>query len=222
MEVKYNVKGEQRKALVTAIGEILECKPKYLGMPSAAYEINGFTVDKEGTLHFSDQADTELVEQLLEKIELAGFVFEENTSEETVDLTVSMPRSSFKYLAIENLEKLIEGKGALIKKALGIDSLPIEVDEEKVSFPWFHVMPKDCEEVNAYTHFIYALCEMAYNQKRISVKEKAVKNEKYAFRCILLRLGFIGDQYKTERKILLKNLTGSTAFKGGVKDEISE
>lgn len=42
-----------------------------------------------------------------------------------------------------------------------------------------------------------------------------MKDEKYAFRCFLLRLGFIGEEYKVERKILLKNLTGSSAFKNG-------
>ena len=75
------------------------------------------------------------------------------------------------------------------------------------------------EEVQAYTHFISALCEMARNQKRITVKEKETPNEKYAFRCFLLRLGFIGKEYKEERKILLRNLTGSSAFKGGAKND---
>ena len=50
------------------------------------------------------------------------------------------------------------------------------------------------------------------------MKEKAVDNEKYAFRCFLLRLGFIGADYKTDRKILLKNLEGSSAFKNGGAD----
>jgi hypothetical protein len=75
------------------------------------------------------------------------------------------------------------------------------------------------EEVQAYTHFISALCEMARNQKRIMAKEKETPNEKYTFRCFLLRLGFIGKEYKEERKILLRNLTGSSAFKGGAKNE---
>ena len=56
---------------------------------------------------------------------------------------------------------------------------------------------------------------MARTQKRITAKEKEVDNEKYAFRCFLLRLGFIGAEYKAERKILLRNLSGSSAFKGG-------
>ena len=60
---------------------------------------------------------------------------------------------------------------------------------------------------------------MALNQKRITAKEKPVDNDKYAFRCFLLRLGFIGEDYKTERKILLRNLSGSLAFKSGVFSE---
>lgn len=64
---------------------------------------------------------------------------------------------------------------------------------------------------------------MSKNAKRVTVTEKAVDNEKYAFRCFLLRLGFIGSEYKVERKILLKNLSGSSAFKnGGVDHAISE
>lgn len=56
--------------------------------------------------------------------------------------------------------------------------------------------------------------------KTVSAKEKEVDNEKYAFRCFLLRLGFIGAEYKEERKVLLRNLTGSSAFKnGGAVDE---
>lgn len=58
---------------------------------------------------------------------------------------------------------------------------------------------------------------MALNQKRITAKEKPVGNDKYAFRCFLLRLGFIGEDYKAERKILLRNLSGSSAFKSGAK-----
>ena len=59
--------------------------------------------------------------------------------------------------------------------------------------------------------------------RQVTATEKPVENEKYAFRCFLLRLGFIGSEYKAERKILLKNLTGSSAFKdGGVNHEVSK
>lgn len=60
---------------------------------------------------------------------------------------------------------------------------------------------------------------MARNQKRITAKERDTNNDKYAFRCFLLRLGFIGAEYKQERKILLRNLTGSSAFKSAPNKE---
>ena len=122
-------------------------------------------------------------------------------------------------VAVGNLTRLLDAKGNLIKKALGISGLPMEVREDRVAFPWFVELP-DADAVRAYTHFISALCEMSKNAKRVTVTEKAVENEKYAFRCFLLRLGFIGAEYKAERKILLKNLTGSSAFKSGSKKEV--
>jgi CRISPR/Cas system-associated protein endoribonuclease Cas2 len=63
---------------------------------------------------------------------------------------------------------------------------------------------------------------MSKNLKRANSKEKEVENEKYAFRCFLLRLGFIGTEYKTYRKILLRNLEGSSAFKEGKKNVVAE
>jgi len=151
---------------------------------------------------------------------------EESTEKEDIGLTVSMPRMYFNDQALTRLKNLVSSKQTLIKKALGIEELPIEVGDEKVSFPWFEIKPTDEDAVTAYSHFIYALCEMAKNQKRINATGKEVENEKYAFRCFLLRLGFIGEQYKKERKILLQNLSGSAAFKnnkdkGGVH-EVSE
>lgn len=131
-------------------------------------------------------------------------------------LTVEIPLDK---VAVGNLTRLLDAKGNLIKKALGVDALPIKILEDRASFPWFTELP-DADAVQAYTHFLSALCEMSKNAKRVTVTEKAVENEKYTFRCFLLRLGFIGAEYKTERKILLKNLTGSSAFKSGAKKEV--
>ena len=109
-------------------------------------------------------------------------------------------------------------KESLIKKALGIDDLGIEVTEDTVSFPWFTEMPEP-DEVKAYPHFIASLGKMSRDLKRISATEKEVDNEKYAFRCFLLRLGFIGNEYKAERKILLKNLSGNSSWKNGAPEK---
>lgn len=251
MRFEFNRTGAERKALVQAMGEILEVKPRYLGMPTAAYEVDYFHIDRTGAVEFDDRADSEEIENLLERLAERGIVAapaetaqeggavgeteepdnyaeapETAPQEANVGLTVAMPRESFTDAALENLRKLVDAKGSLIKSALAVDSLPIETDGEKVSFPWF-AEGQDSESVKAYTHLIAALCDMARNQKRITAKEKPADNEKYAFRCFLLRLGFIGTEYKGERKILLKNLSGSSAFKNGERkeagsDEISE
>ena len=68
------------------------------------------------------------------------------------------------------------------------------------------------EEIQAYMNFIAALSAMAKEAKRVTTKEKEVESEKYAFRCFLLRLGFIGAESKAHRKILLSKLSGSAAF----------
>lgn len=130
-------------------------------------------------------------------------------------LTVTLPAASFTADGLNNLHALIASKGRLIRKALGIDLLPVQVEAETVSFPWFEGRELDADEVKAYTHLIAALCDMARNQKRITAREKVTDNDKYAFRCFLLRLGFIGAEFKDERKILLRNLSGNSAFKSG-------
>ncbi len=115
------------------------------------------------------------------------------------------------------MKRLIASKAALIRKAIGAESIDIMVSEDKVAFPWFTLTERyESEEKAAYTAFITALVEMVRWQKRITATERDVENEKYVFRCFLLRLGFIGDEYNTTRKILLQNLTGSSAWKGGM------
>ena len=129
-----------------------------------------------------------------------------------IGLAVSIPLNK---VAVGNLTSLLDAKGNLIKKALGITDIRIEVEEDKVLFPWFEEVEPD--EALAYTKFIAALCEMSKKQKRVTAKPKENENEKYAFRCFLLRLGFIGDEFKADRKILLSKLNGSAAFKAGAK-----
>lgn len=238
MEIRYNVTGDRRKALVKVISETTGARAVYKFMPTCAYEIDYFTVDKEGTLSFSDRSDTEEVERVLEAVATAGFEceqregFEEESespdaaltegdstptaaepeSEADGDsLTISMPLDGFSPESLDRLTKLIDSKAKLIQKALGAARLTVGFDTEKVSFPWFDRVPSP-EEISAYTAFIAALCRMAKESVRVTATEKEVESEKYAFRGFLLRLGFIGTDSKEHRKILMKNLSGSAAF----------
>jgi len=63
------------------------------------------------------------------------------------------------------------------------------------------------------------LCKLAQSQQRVNAKERVVENERYALRVFLLRLGFIGPEYKASRSILLRNLSGSAAFKSATETE---
>ena len=223
MTITINAQGAERKRLVQTVSNWLGVPAKYCGAPTFAYEIDCFTVEKDGSLSFSDLLDSEVVERLLQHIYDEGFdIDQSHTEDEPCGICISMPRSLFTDSNLENLKALIAAKGGLIKKALGVDDLPLEVTDMKVSFPWFPATPTP-DEMNAYDTFICKLCEMARNQSRVNSSEKPVDNEKYAFRCFLLRLGFIGNEYKTARKILLKNLSGSSAFRnGGAQHEISQ
>lgn len=126
-------------------------------------------------------------------------------------LTVSLPLDGFSADTLDRLHKLVDCKASLIRKALGANRLDIQTDEDKVSFPWWDTLPEP-EETQAFTAFIVALCKMAKESRRVTATEKDVESEKYAFRGFLLRLGFIGADSKEQRKLLLKNLSGSAAF----------
>lgn len=233
MVLHFNVKGESRKAMVSAIAQELGIKAKYLGVPSCAYEIGGYRVERDGTLSWPDldDADSAHLDQSAKVIDVCvaatgvspeewdNLAEEEEEINETdqnggrdIGLTVTIP---LEKVGVGNLTNLLEAKGGLIKKALGIEDLRFTMDEENIAFPWFKEVQPD--EALTYTKFIAALCDMSKNQKRITAKPRENENEKYAFRCFLLRLGFIGDEYKADRKILLSKLDGSSAFKNGKK-----
>ena len=90
---------------------------------------------------------------------------------------------------------------------------------QKSSYP---KISSACNRVQHYSQLIAGLCSIARTQKRVTSKEKQVENEKFAFRVFLIRLGFIGNEYKTTRKILLKNLSGNSAFRDGTpRTEVS-
>ena len=205
MEIKYNVTGPDRKRLVQAIAQILESDAKYLGVPSCAYQVDNFTISKDGILSFDDQTNSSEAEQLIERLSEMGF--EAEIEEVTDGLCIELPLKDTTEAAIDNLRRMVDSKATLIKKALGADSLEIEITEERIRFPWFDRIPEP-EVISATAHFLGHMLDAAKSHKRVTAKEKETDNEKYAFRCFLLRLGFIGDEFKETRRTLLRNLTG--------------
>lgn len=208
MNIRFNIEKSQRKALAQKIGELTGSEVKYLGVPSCGYQIGAYTLDKEAVLH-----GDELPDDIRSELQKAGYTAED----EPVTLTISMPRDFFTEQSMNNLLQLIANKETLLKHALNTESLAVNECEETVEFPWFTV-EKDGDG-DAYAKFITMFCEFAKNLKRVVNKPDTSDNEKYAFRCFLLRLGFIGNEYKAERKILLKNLSGNSSWKNGAPEK---
>ena len=94
----------------------------------------------------------------------------------------------------------------------------ISFDEEKVTFDGFRDV-RDAEHLQTFTKLAAAMNKMAQTQKRVQAKETDDSNEKYSLRVWLVRMGMNGPEYKAERKILMKNLTGHAAFRTPADEE---
>ena len=68
-------------------------------------------------------------------------------------------------------------------------------------------------EMKSYIQLCIAMCALAHEIRFASARPQQTENEKYAFRCWMLRLGFIGDEFKTAREILLRNMDGNGAWR---------
>ncbi|MEA4938809.1 MAG: virulence protein [Christensenella sp.] len=234
MQIKYNVTGDRRKALVAVMRDVLQDTTRYLGAPSFAFQVGAYTVDKNGMVTCPDDTNEAQIEMLIRELAHDGFFGErigeaakpaepivgepdplKKDTPRNIDpdrLAVELPKDGMTPTAMENLRRLVTSKETLLKKALDTDSLPITEHPDRIEFGWFRPT-NDQAVIAAYYQLVQGLCELARIQKRVSASEQQVENEKYAFRCFLLRLGFIGSEFKDSRRVLLKNLSGNSAFR---------
>ena len=221
MDSTFRIEKDQRKQLAHKLAEFTGTPCKYMGIPSYAYQIGAITIALDGTIDFGNSIVSKELDNLLARLAKAGFQIEETPIGQDNLLTVEMPAKLFDDRIFENLDRILENKETLIKHALQTPHLHYEVVGDKVRFPWFTV--QNDGDADAYCQFISALHAMARDQKRINHCPDTSNNEKYTFRCFLIRLGFVGTEYKNVRKVLLRNLTGSAAFRnGGTSDAVPE
>ena len=241
MRINYDVQGQERKRLVKVISDTTGAQAVYKFMPTCAYEIDYFTVTKEGELVFDDRADSEEVEAVLEAIAAAGFTPAESSeeaatepdkapeseTEEAVSLTVSVPAAAHTGATLRNLVNLLYTRASLLNKALGtgfrVDeglTEALQNDDAILTAEAFRKAVAAYEDehgkaIDGLT--ITTLCammnKMALEQKRIQAKAVNEENEKYALRIWLTRLGMNGPEHKEARRVLMENLTGHCAFR---------
>lgn len=220
-----------RKEKVKILGKHLGIKPKYLGVPSFAYEVGDFTITREGTI--IDKAGDEMkLDEILNSSE-------ETTETEFNSIEISFPMEGHDERTIKNLLNMIYSKQSLIKKVFDCSENIVEkelIDEistlESLSEILTTINKENCKgidfndekitfnfingDIQTSSEFLSLLIKKAKELQYTSSKPIETDNDKYTFRTWLIRLGMIGPEYKAHRKTLLSSLTGSSAFRNGL------
>ena len=241
MNIRTNA-SQRRKLLVAKMSELLNDKPHYEGAPTFSYRFAVGTIDREATIHLAPTLKEQSARQLAEALAAWGFKcevcsepdgseIEMPTEEAPVEaepapdarFTIRFPHSKLEGNALDRFQNIVQSKRPLICKVLGCNELPINIEDggETIALPWFEIESSD-EERDAYQMFVDKLVALANQLKHARLIEKEFDNERYAFRCFLLRLGFIGKEYKSARKVLTRNLDGNSAFKCGYDPRVKK
>ena len=226
MTIHFEGASDKRKELVQALADATGIKAEYLGAPAFDYRVGDYIVHRDGSVEADDLMDSKEIGITLQALRGRGFIPLENewnqpeeapTEQETQaclttpcedGIALSFPKDGLSTENIENVRKLIAAKAPLIKLALELDELPIEEEKDKITFTWLPVTAPS-EMVDATARLLAAIIKLAKRLHRVTVTERATDNPRYTFRCFLLRLGFIGEDYKKVRKYLMKGIPGN-------------
>lgn len=238
-----------RKELVNTLAKHLEVVPVYLAAPTFAYQVRDYVVDRHSNIldwrgqvveldellanakeeseletnreesfalevglpleGYEGQSLRNLIHIIYSKQPLIKKAFELATdlvSEEVISALNQQPTTT-----LEHFQKALEGKSCP-----GID---FDFNKGAITFR-LGQSGDDPEKVEAATQLLGLVSLNARQlQQNAVAKVTATDNEKYTFRTWLLRLGMIGEKYKTARRVLLRNLSGNSAFRKPVQVE---
>jgi len=136
-------------------------------------------------------------------------VLQEKCQNPTISIT--LPLDGFTPEAIDNLCKMVLAKETLIKKALGVENLPIRVSENGIEFPWFTA--EHANDMMAFAQFITALATTAKEKKRVTAKPTNTDNMRFSMRVFCIGLGLVGSKYSRIRALMTKSLPGNGAWR---------
>ena len=200
------ITGTERKVVAKIIADALGCTATYEGAPSFGYKAGGWSISKREQVSSPAMDTSDLVE-------VATVLTALNTAELTAKEALLITMHGISESQASILGSVIKSKETLLKKALQTNEfLTVKYEDEEATLPFF-TATLEPDKVSAYLTLAIKLAEFAKTLKYTSAVDRAVDNEKYTFRCFLLRLGFIGEEYKTERKLLLAPMEGNGAYK---------
>lgn len=233
---------QNRKDLVKLLETCLETRAVYQGAPTFAYKIGPYTVTKDGTLTAEDY-DPALITELSMKGMIEGaactegsttihipisdhdgqslmnIVFRINSKDELLS-KVCGRKGSFKIsqklvTKLDEIRPKTREEFLEILQSCGGNEINsgIVFTEDKVLFTAFP-FTKKTEVIEAYSKLAEHISKEALSKGRIRPERIGLtENEKYSFRNWLVSIGMTGDEYKPSRAILLRNLSGHTAFR---------
>jgi len=240
--MKIRLTNTDRKAFTKILAERLGVKAEYQGVPTFAYKVGSYTVCKDNTLEVEDgMVDKEVLRELTERGLIDGS-WDEETDMLSVSLPLNdhngrtltnlikilacrqeiinhaigfdgfeISEELIRVLAEEKPETTDEFIDILNRDDVG-EIRGFAIEDDKLHLQGFPLSDNP-DKVKAYVNLASMMNEMAIKQKRVNIEKPDLTNEKYAFRIWLLRLGMVGEEYKTDRKILLEKLSGNGAFK---------
>jgi len=155
--IQLTLNGRKRKEAADCVGTALGIAPVYRKAPSYAYTIGNAVIDRDGSLSFAKEASKKTRNTVLSALQAAKFMPEpvgeaEPTPPPEVpdNLTIQMPMTGFSPEKLDNLCKLVSSKQTLLQKVIGTEALPVVIDGETISFPWFNV-DATTEDIAAYS-----------------------------------------------------------------------
>ena len=201
--------------LITPRGTLL-CQERYDTAEEAEADGFGYYFEHDGRGVYIKPAPDGKTEHS-KHFAVVGAPFEQAPEADDPDtdrVVIEYPLTGFTPKKLDNLSKMIAAKEELIKLAIGAESLPIQLEDDRICFPWLQTA--DPELVDALATFICALCKTALTKKRVTATPQPTGiNDRYRFRCFMLHIGMIGSEYATARTRLLRDLSGNSGWLNG-------
>lgn len=203
---RMQLEGKDRKDIAETMALAVETVAKYEGPPNFTYEAFGWRVDRDGVLCSPDMDDGRLAQaaSIAAALRDAGI----SARGTMIVYVFGLPQ----HVTV-NISNILRSKASLMQQAFQCDQdEPFERGEHAVRLA-FLPATLDPDTLLAYLLFVIKLVHLASKLTRVTAKERDTSNFRYAFRCFLLRLGFIGDEYKQARKLLLQHLDGDGSWR---------
>ena len=237
-----------RRQIVKALEEIMGITAEYLGAPSFGYEVGPYTVDRTGAIT-AEAIGPDVITALVAKRVIAqpgtdmsittiSFTMEGHDGRSLKNLVYilyskgallgkavgkpgfyKVPEKLISDLELKSPQTL-EDFSLALRDTNGGSFEGLSIADGKISFQFPYTT--DPDRLRAYTQLAELMVKMAKDLIRVLPEKTKETNEKYIFRCWLMRLGMIGDEYKMARKILLQNLRGHTAFRTKDQAEVAK